>query len=39
MLALGKKLGFAINRGEDRGEYELQINLHSTELVEGLEAL
>ena len=39
MLALGKKLGFAINSGEDRGEYELQINLYSTELVEGLEAL
>lgn len=27
MLALGKKMGFAINRGEESGEYELQIKL------------
>lgn len=39
MLALGKKLGFAINRGEDPGEYTLQINFDSPELMERLEVL
>jgi acetyltransferase len=39
MLALGKRLGFTINRGEDSGEYELQINFGPPEVVEGLAAL
>jgi acetyltransferase len=38
MLALGKKLGFTINRSEDSGEYELQIIFGPPELVEGLAA-
>ncbi len=39
MCALGKKMGFTINRGEDAGEVELQIRFGSPELVEGLEHL
>ncbi|MCP3891291.1 MAG: GNAT family N-acetyltransferase [Desulfobulbaceae bacterium] len=36
MIALGKKMGFVMKRGEYPGEYELQINLGSLQLVEGL---
>ena len=39
MLALGKKLGFAVNRGEDSGEYELQFNFGSPKLFKALEKL
>ncbi len=39
MLALGKKLGFEISRGEDPGEYKLQINFDSPVLLERLEVL
>jgi acetyltransferase len=38
MLALGKRLGFAIKIGEDSGEYELRIKFGTPELVEGLAA-
>ncbi len=39
VLAFGKKLGLTINRGgEDPGEYKLQINFGSPQLVEGLAA-
>ncbi len=37
MLALGKKMGFAIKRGEDPGEHELQIRFGKPELIAGLE--
>jgi len=39
MLALGKKMGFTINRGEDSGEHELQISFGSPDIIEGLEKL
>jgi acetyltransferase len=39
MLALGKKMGFSINKDEDSGEYELRINFGPPELIEGLAAL
>lgn len=38
MLALAKKLGFTINRGEDFGEYEIKIDFGPPELLEGLAA-
>ncbi len=39
MLALGKKMGFTIKKGEDSGEHELQIRFGSPELIEGWENL
>ncbi len=33
MLALGRKMGFAINRGEDSGEYELRIDFDEMEKI------
>jgi acetyltransferase len=36
MIALGKKLGFMVNRGEDSGEFELQVNFGPSEILEGL---
>jgi acetyltransferase len=38
MLILGKKLGFTIKRGEESGEYELQIKFGTPGLVAGLAA-
>jgi acetyltransferase len=32
MLALGRKLGFTVNRGKDAGEYQLHIDLSDPEL-------
>ncbi len=39
MLALARKLGFTINRGEDFGEFEIQIHFGQPELIAGLAAL
>ena len=36
MIALGKKMGFMVNRGEDSSEFELQINFGPPEVLEGL---
>ncbi len=36
MLALAKKLGFKITKGDDFGEYEIQIHFGIPELIEGL---
>ncbi len=38
MLALAKKLGFTLNRGEDFGEFEIQIHFGRPELTDGLAA-
>ncbi len=38
MLALAKKLGFTLNRGEDYGEFEIQIHFGQPELIDGLAA-
>jgi acetyltransferase len=39
MLALGKKMGFTVKRGDDPGESELQIRFGDPDLIEDLESL
>ncbi len=38
MLALAKKLGFAISTGKNGSEYEIEINFNSPDMIEGLTA-
>ncbi len=38
MLALAKKLGFAVTKGKNASEYEIEINFNSPEMIAGLAA-